>query len=72
MILKKMTVADLEQMRTGNARVFEYKTPREYETAKTLCSRYGRIFDRRFSCSDNHDGTFSVICKTRDGRLNSD
>lgn len=66
MKLKKMGVSDLEQMKVGSAKVFEYKTPREYETAKTICSRYGRIFDRRFSVRDNHDNTFIVMCKARD------
>lgn len=65
MELKKMTVADLQQLKVGNARVFLYKTLREYETAKTICSKYGRIFNRRFSCTDNHDNTFTVICKER-------
>lgn len=60
-----MQVSDLEAMRVGNAKVFDYGNYREYETAKTICSKYGRILERRFSCCDNHDHTFTVICKER-------
>lgn len=60
-----MQVADLELMKVGNAKVFGYENYREYETAKSVCSRYGRIFDLRYSCTDNHDNTFTVICKKR-------
>ena len=66
MKLKNMQVADLEVMKVGGAKVFSYTNYRQYETAKTLCSKYGRILDRRFSCSDNHDNTFTVICKERE------
>ena len=65
MELRKLQVADLEAMKAGNAKVFDYENYRQYETAKSLCSRYGRILGMRFSCTDNHDGTFTVLANER-------
>ena len=58
MELRKLQVADLEAMKAGNAKVFDYENYRQYES-------YGRILGMRFSCTDNHDGTFTVLANER-------
>lgn len=68
MKLKKITADDLSLMKAGDAQVFEYGNYVEYDSAKSLCYKYGKRLNKLFSCTDNKDHTYTVICKERKGQ----
>ena len=65
MKLKKITAEELSLMNVGDAKTFEYDNYVEYDSSKALCYKYGKRLGKLFSCTDNKDHTFMVICKER-------